>query len=175
MTYYAIKCEPHKDRSVRRALKSQGETVYMAAKCSNTTVKTRMYLIKGKRKIENLVRTWIFVRAPDDPELFALWHHRIANFKNVKWVLSFRGNPMGTKDENIAELRQRVAGYIAQEARRKAKRRWAMGDKAKLTNGALAGRNGEVRAIRGQRVRLEVWIMGQFRTVETGLQSLEAA
>ena len=171
MTYYAIKCEPHKDRHVRRSLKAQGETVYMAAKCS----KTRTRRVKGKRKISNLVPGWVFVRAPEAPELFALWHHRVKHTKHVKSFLTAGRNPLGTKDEAIAELRSHVHEFIRLEARQKAKRKWAMGDKAKLTNGALAGRNGEVRAIRGQRVRLEVWIMGQFRTVETGLQSLEAA
>ena len=171
MTYYAIKCEPHKDRVVRRALKSQGETVYMAAKCS----KTRTRRVKGKRHISNLVPGWVFVRAPEAPELFALWHHRVKHTKHVKQFLTAGRSPLGTSDTSIADLRQRVAGYINEEARRKAKRRWAMGDKAKLTNGALAGRNGEVRAIRGKRVRLEVWIMGQFREVNTTVEQLEAA
>lgn len=167
MTYYAIKCEPHKDRVVRRALKAQGETVYMAAKCSKTG--------KHKRRLNNLVTGWVFLRAPDEPQLFALWHHRVKHTKHVKQFLTSGRNPLGTKDETIAELRKQVASYIAQENFRKAARRWAMGDKAKLTNGALAGRNGEVRAIRGKRVRLEVWIMGQFREVNTTTDQLEVA
>lgn len=171
MTYYAIKCEPHKDRAVRRALKSQGETVYMAAKCS----KTRTRRVKGKRQLSNLVPGWLFVRAPDEPQLFALWHHRVKHAKHVKQFLTTGRNPIGTSDTSIAELRKRVAGYINEEARRKAKRKWAKGDKAKIANGALAGRNGEVTAIRGQRVRLEVWIMGQFRDVNTTVEQLEAA
>ena len=79
MTYYAIKCEPHKDRHVRRALKIQGETVYMAAKCS----KTRTRRVKGKRHLTNLVPGWVFVRAPETPEMFALWHHRVKHTKHA--------------------------------------------------------------------------------------------
>lgn len=143
----------------------------MAAKCS----KTRTRRIKGKRQISNLVPGWVFVRAPEAPELFALWHHRVKHTKHVKSFLTSGRNPLGTSDTSIDELRSRVALYIAEEARRKAKRKWAKGDKAKIASGALAGRNGEVKHIRGQRVRLEVWIMGQFREVNTTVEQLEQA
>ena len=171
MTYYAIKCEPHKDRHVRRALKAQGETVYMAAKCFRNSSRR----IKGKRQVENLVRTWLFIRAPDDPELFALWHHRIKHSKNVKQFLSFRDKPVGTHDRNIAALRDRVLEFIRLEARMKAKRKFAVGDKALLKNGSHAGRKGELTYLRGKRVRLEIFIMGQFREVNTTVEQLEAA
>ena len=171
--WYAIRTEPKKERSVRRALRRQGNAVYMPA----TVYRASLRKCTGRRPraIAPMFPSYLFVEC-ESPALLNLWMRSVLDTKHVKSFIAPRGgqaSPM--KPETIAELRRRVEAHKALTARMRESTKLRLGGEARVKTGTLAGKHGEVTKLRGKKARILAWLFGELREVEVERSNLEAA
>ena len=175
MTYIAITADFQKIRKVRRALRLKGVDAYLPA-----LVARRPHLkgrkVKYRRHVTPVMR-YILAKAPDHPAALNLWLHDIKETKHVRGYVTVQGQPAFMTDNDVFGVWCQVDDMNREIAlsKKKDKRRFRAGQKARFSDGTLIGRIGSIQWIKGKRAGLETRLFGSVRVVEVEIAKLEAA
>lgn len=171
MTWYAIRTESQKERTARRLLKRRNVETYLPAK---VLIRRRHGGARAKR-IVPLILGYVFVKAPADDAILALWMHQVRETKHVWDFVSVTSDksPSSIADKKIDRLRDTISDEIAADKSAKRERKLKVGVKVRIKDGALAGAVGELKHLKGNKARLWSWLFS--REITTRLENLEAA
>lgn len=173
MTWYIIRTEPKKERSVRRALRRQGNAVYMPATIYRASL--RKFTGRRPRAISPMFPSYLFVEC-ETPAVLNLWMRSVLDTKHVRsFIAPSGGQASPLKSETMIELRRRIEAYKATTARMRETTKLRKGSEARITTGMLAGKRGEITSLRGKKARILAWLFGELREVEVKTSNLEAA
>ena len=170
--WYIIRTEPKKERIVRRALRRQGNAVYMPANIYRAT--SRKFKKRRPRAIAPMFPSYLFVEC-ESPAIQNLWMRSVLDTKHVKSFVGSNGVASPLKTKTMDELRMKIADYKASAAKQRESIKLRLGSKAIITTGTLAGKRGEITKLRGKKARILAWLFGELREVEVKTSNLEAA
>lgn len=175
MTYVAIKADHNKLRKVRRALRRKGIEAYLPAIVHKRPV-VKSAKVKYRRRITPLM-SYILVKAPEHPAARDLWLYDIKTMKDVRGYVTIQGEPALINDYDVFGVWCQMSDILKEIALSKKKRqRWHIaGAKARLKDGPFAGRVGTIQWLNEKRAKIEVRALGGTVTVNTTVDSLEAA
>ena len=179
MSYIAITADYHNLRKVRRALRQKGYDAYLPAivqKHARSVEKDGKTVMVYRRKIKPLIR-YVLAKAPEHPAARDLWLHDIRATKYVTGYVTILEVPAFIPDDDVFGVWCQVADMHKEiERAKKKKLRWfRAGEKARLQDGAFAGRVGTVQWISKKGVELELMLFGAKRVVTVEKDKLEAA
>lgn len=173
MSYIAITADHNKIRKVRRRLRQQGHTTYVAAVVSrHARLKARK--LKYRRQVSVLMN-YVLIEVPDHPAAFDLWLYGILQTKDVRGFIKLGSQPAFISNPAIGRIRERVAEIVLELKTVRHKKWLRTGAKASIKTGTLAGRTGRIQWTRGHRVGLEAMLFGSMRVIEFEAKNLEAA
>lgn len=175
MSYIAITADFAKLRKVRRALRRKGVEAYLPAIVNRHAV-AKSSKIKYRRRVTPLM-SYILAKAPDHPAAMNLWLHDIRSTKDVRGYMTIKDEPALISDDEVFGVWCQVSDILREVelSKRKCKRWFRAGAKARMQEGTLAGRVGTIQWVRGKRAGLEAKIFGAMRVVEVPVSALEAA
>jgi transcription antitermination factor NusG len=175
LTFIAVTADHAKARKVRRRLRQKGCEAYLPA-----IVQHRAIIKSAKvkhRRVVTLLMTYILVKAPDHPAMFDLWLRDILETKGVRGYVDIGGDVAMIPDSGIITIKATVADMVKaiKDAKRKSKRWFRAGEKARFKEGLLAGRAGTIQWVDHNRIGIEALIFGSMRTILVEKKNLEAA
>lgn len=175
MTYIAIQADYQKLRKVRRTLRKQGVEAYLPAIVQRRP-RAKAGRIVYKRHVTPLM-SYILAKAPEHQAARDLWLHSIRETKDVRGYVTIDGTPAYVSDNDVLAVWCQVSDMHREiELSKKKRKRWFVaGAKARLQDGMLAGRVGTVQWIRNNGVGLEMMLFGAKRVVTVQRDKLEAA
>lgn len=175
MTFIAITADYAKLRKVRRALRRKGVEAYLPAIVHKRPV-LKSAKVKYRRRVTPLM-SYILAKAPDHHAALDLWLYDVLQTKDVRGHMRIGESLALIPDNDVFGIWCQVSDILREIAlaKRKNKRRFRAGEKARMQNGTLAGRVGTIQWIKGKRAGLEAKIFGAMRVVEVQVKSLEHA
>lgn len=171
--WYIIRTEPKKERSVRHALRRQGNAVYVPANVYRARVRSLPFRPLAWAPI--LPGGYMFVEC-ENAAVLNLWMRQVLDTKHVNGFIGVNGVASPLSAETVAELRRKIDEYktAARVLREAAKLR--KGGEAKIMSGPLSGKRGTVTYLRGKKAKILAWVLdGKLREVEVKTSNLEAA
>lgn len=176
MTHYvAITADYAKLRKVRRALRRKGVEAYLPAIVHKRPI-VKSAKVRYRRRITPLM-SYILAKAPEHAGARDLWLYDVLQTKDVRGYVKVHDEPALISENEMFGIWCQVSDIHKEVAQSKKKRkRWFVaGAKARMQQGTLAGRVGTIQWIKGKRAGLEAKLFGAVRVVEVKLSALEAA
>lgn len=165
MTFYALRAEPGRLPVVRQILRRQGQECYLPAEI-------RMNHRRRKRIVVPIM-PYLFVKAPDHPELVALWLHEVKATRYAKDFVKMDGKAAPVHDVCLMMLRKAIKDMRFEADAARAKRKIRPGVKAIVKTGPFRGFKGEVTWTKGRRAKWETILFGRPVEIQVDTKELE--
>jgi transcription antitermination factor NusG len=172
LSYIVITADPAKLRKVRKRLRRKGYTAYLPA-IARVRAVAKGGKLKRRRTITPLI-SYILVQAPSE-HVLDLWLYDVTSTKDVRGYLKTKESTAVVSDLACQDLKKAVARFIKALNALAIHTALRKGMKARVTDGTLAGKSGQIQWIRGAKAGLEAQLFGSMRVVEVPAKSLVAA
>lgn len=172
-SWIVITADPAKLRKVRRRLRRKGYQAYLPA-IARVRAVAKGGKLKRRRTITPLM-SYILVQAPSE-HVLDLWLYDVTSTKDVRGYLTVEDKPALVLEAHCSELKKTVAFFVgAWLAAVSRQHRLHSGMKARVKDGSLAGKSGQIQWVRGAKAGLEAQLFGSVRVVEVPVTALEVA
>lgn len=176
MTYVAITADYQKLIKVRRALRRKGIEAYLPSIIVKRPI-LKASRLKYRRRVTPMMR-YIIAKLPEHQVARDLWLYDIKTMKDVRGWVTIQGEPALISENDVMAVWCQVSDIIKEmDLSKKKKKRWfRAGEKARLQDGSFAGKVGSIQWVTKKRAELEIIAWGsKVITINVPIASLEAA